>query len=82
MPATVALHCEVALGATDVGVQLTETDVMVEVAAVTATVAVPAFALFCVLVAVTVTDPAALGAVNMPLELIVPALEVHVTAEL
>jgi hypothetical protein len=35
-----------------------------------------------VLVAVTVTDPAALGAVNMPLELIVPALEVHVTAEL
>lgn len=62
--------------------QLTATDVMVDAAAATVTVAVPAFAVFCVLVAVTVTDPAALGAVNMPLELIVPALEVHVTAEL
>lgn len=64
------------------GVQLTATDVMVDAAAVTVTVAVPAFVVFCVLVAVTVTEPAALGAVNMPLELIVPALEVHVTAEL
>lgn len=55
---------------------------MVDAAAVTVTVAVPDFAVFCVLVAVTVTDPAALAAVNRPPVLIVPALAVHVTAEL
>jgi hypothetical protein len=62
--------------------QLTATDVMVDAAAVTVTLAEPDFAVFSVLAAVTVTEPAALGAVNRPLELMVPALDVHVTAEL
>jgi hypothetical protein len=38
--------------------------------------------LSCVLVAVTVTLPAVAGAVKSPVALIVPALAVHVTAEL
>jgi hypothetical protein len=36
----------------------------------------------CILVAVTVTFPEEAGAVNRPLALTVPALAVHVTAEL
>ena len=76
-----ALHCEEADGATVVGVQLTETDVMLELDC-TVTVAEPAFAVSWVLVAVTVTDPLDPGAVSRPDELIVPALVVHVTAAL
>jgi len=50
----------------------------------TVTLAVPATLVFCVEVAVTVTEVMAVteGAVNKPLEEIVPALAVHVTPEL
>jgi hypothetical protein len=68
------------LGAIVVGAQVTETDVIV--GDCTVTVAVPDFVLSCVLVAVTVTEAADAGAVKTPLELIVPPLVVHVTAEL
>ena len=36
----------------------------------------------CVLLAVTVTEPAVAGAVKSPVALIVPAVEDHVTVEL
>lgn len=45
-------------------------------------VAVPDFVASSVLVAVTVTDPAAPGAVNKPLESIMPPLAVQLTVEL
>jgi hypothetical protein len=48
----------------------------------TITVAVPDLLASCVLVAVTVTVPAELGEVSIPLELIDPLLAVHVTVEL
>jgi hypothetical protein len=48
----------------------------------TVTVAVPDFVVSCVLVAVTVTEPAVLGTVSNPPVVIVPVLVVHVTAEL
>ena len=44
-PFTVALHCEVALVFTVAGVQATETEVMVEAVACTATAVVPDFVL-------------------------------------
>ena len=64
--------------------QLTETEEIVgEVVCVaTVIVAAPDLVVSCVLVAVTVTDPVELGAVNNPPPLIVPPLAVHVTAEL
>jgi hypothetical protein len=45
-------------------------------------VAVPVRPVFCMLVAVMVTEPCAEGAVKVPLELIVPALADQLTAEL
>ena len=81
MPCTVARHWDVADGATVVGVQITETEVMLELGC-TVTVAEPDLEVSWVLVAVTVTDPLDPGAVSRPDELIVPALVVHVTAAL
>ena len=81
MPCTVARHWDVADGATVVGVQLTETEVMLELGC-TVTVAEPDLEVSWVLVAVTVTDPLDPGAVRRPDELIVPALVLQVTAEL
>jgi len=75
------MHCEVCPVCTDVGLQETETEVMVGTA-VTVTVAVPHMVVSCVEVAVMVTEPALLGAVNSPKELIVPALAPQLTAEL
>jgi hypothetical protein len=46
------------------------------------TVALPDLVASCVLVAVTVIAPGEAGAVNVPLESIVPPLAVHVTLEL
>lgn len=48
----------------------------------TVIIAVPDFELSCILVAVTVTAPGEVGAVNNPLDAIVPELVDHVTAEL
>ena len=48
----------------------------------TVTVVVPDLVVSCVDVAVIVTELALLGAVKLPEELIVPALALHVTAEL
>jgi hypothetical protein len=64
------------------GLHDTPTEEIVGGAACTVIVAVPALVVSCVLVAVTVTDPVELGAVNKPLPLIVPPLAVQVTAEL
>ena len=50
--------------------------------ACTLTVAAPDMAVFCTLVAVTVTVEAVAGADKTPLAEIVPALADHVTAEL
>jgi hypothetical protein len=61
---------------------VTATEVIVEIAACTATAALPVLLASCVLVALTVTLPAAAGAVRTPLELTVPPLADHVTAEL
>jgi hypothetical protein len=78
------LHCEVALGAIVEGLHATDTEDIVGGldTIATITVAVPDLLESSLLVAVTVTDPAEPGAVNNPPPLIVPALAVHVTAEL
>ena len=76
------MHCDVPLGLTVEGEQATVTDTMVEEAACTVTVAVPVLVVSWVLVAVTVTLPAAVGAVRRPFALIVPALADHSTEEL
>jgi hypothetical protein len=55
---------------------------MVVVDVVTVTVVLPLLLVSWTDVAVTVTVPTAAGAVNIPEELIVPALADHVTAEL
>lgn len=83
VPCTVALHWDVALGATVEGLQLTDTAEIVGgvVCVATVIIAAPDLLVSCVLVAVTVTDPAEPGAVNNPLPLIVPPLAVQVTAE-
>lgn len=62
------------------GVQVTAMEVIED--ASTMTDAAPDLVVSCVLVAVTVTDPAAAGAVKSPAVLIVPAETDHVTAEL
>jgi hypothetical protein len=67
---------------TVVGLQATETDVIDDRDACTVTAVVPDFVVSCVLVAVTVTLPAEVGAVKSPLTLTVPALADQVTAEL
>ena len=83
VPLTVAVHCDVALMFTVVGLQATETDVIEdEGEACTMTAAVPDFVVSCVLVAVTVTLLAEAGAVKSPLVLTVPTLADQVTAEL
>ena len=62
------------------GVQVTAMEVIED--ASTMTDAAPDLVVSCVLVAVTVTDPAAAGAVKSPAVLIVPVETDHVTAEL
>jgi hypothetical protein len=64
------------------GLQVAETDVIVDGEACTVTAVVPDFVASSMLVAVTVTLPAEAGAVKTPLELTVPALADQVTAEL
>jgi hypothetical protein len=76
------VHCDVALTITVAGAQLIETDVIVGDVNCTTTAAVPDFVVSCVLVAVTVTVAADAGAVKSPLELIMPPLADHITAEL
>ena len=82
MPCTVALHCDVPETATDAGVHVTVTEVMVLGAACTVTVAAPDLVGSCALVAVTVTAAGVEGAVNTPLAVIAPALADQATAEL
>jgi hypothetical protein len=84
VPATVAAQLEVPLMGMLVGVQVTATEVTVA-GVVTATVAEDDFAVFWTEVAVMVAEPevgAVAGAVNTPVAEIVPAVVVHVTAEL
>ncbi len=64
------------------GLQETVTEVMVGGADCTITGDVPDFEASCVLVAVTVTVPAAAGAVKSPVALTLPPFADHVTAEL
>ena len=75
------MHCEVPPVSTEVGLQETETEVMVG-GVPTVTVVLPDLLVSWTDVAVTVTVPAAAGAVNNPEELIEPALADHVTDEL
>jgi len=75
------VHCEVPPVSTEVGLQETETEVMVG-GVPTVTVVLPDLLVSWTDVAVTVTVPAAAGAVNNPEELIEPALADHVTDEL
>jgi hypothetical protein len=82
VPCRVAVHCEVALGLIVVGLQATDTAVIVDGAAWTVTVAVPDFVVSSTLVAVTVTVPAVAGAVSSPVAAMLPALADHVTFEL
>jgi hypothetical protein len=56
--------------------------VLCGVCAATVIVAVPDFVVSSVLVAVTMKDPFEPGAVNSPLESMVPPLAFHVTVEL
>jgi hypothetical protein len=65
-----------------VGLQETETEVMVGGGVVTVIVVLAVLLVSWTDVAVTVTVPTVAGAVNIPEELIVPALADHVTAEL
>jgi hypothetical protein len=76
------LHCEVPPTLTVEGEHATETEVIVGAAACTVTVAVPDLLVSSLLVAVTVTAPADAGAASAPLDVMVPALADHVTAEL
>jgi hypothetical protein len=82
VPATVALHCEVALVFTVDGLHAAWTEVMVEGGVCTVMAAVPDLVGSCVLVAVMVTVPADAGAMKAPLALMVPPLADQVTAEL
>jgi hypothetical protein len=80
VPVTLALHCEVAPGATVAGVQVTETAETVPVAAAcTATVALPDLVVSWVLVAVTVALPPVAAAVKSPFASMVPPFAVQVT---
>jgi hypothetical protein len=82
VPCTCAVHCDVLSGFTVEGLHVAETEVMVDAAACTVTVASPDAVESCTLVAVIVTVPGEPGAVKAPLELMVPALAVQVTAGL
>jgi hypothetical protein len=78
------LHCDVAPGAIVEGLHATDTEEIVGGLdpISTITVAVPDLLESSLLVAVTVTVAAELGAVSIPLALIVPPLAVHITVEL
>lgn len=80
-PLTVAAHCEVAFRLTVDGLHATCTDVTPEDDC-TLTDVLPDLLGSWVLVAVTVTGPVVTGAVKTPLELTVPLLADHTTAEL
>ncbi len=83
VPLTVAAHCEVALTLTADGLHATWTEVTVEDdPCCTVTEVLPDLLGSWVLVAVTVAGPAVAGAVKTPLELTVPLLADHATAEL
>jgi hypothetical protein len=82
VPLTVAAHCEVALRLTADGLHVTWTAVTVEEPCCTVTEVLPDLLGSWVLVAVTVAGPAVAGAVKTPLELTVPLLADHATAEL
>ncbi len=75
-----AVHCEVVPICTEVGLQETETEVMVD--DVTLTFAVPVLLVSWADLAAMVTEPAVAGAVKRPEELMVPALSLQVTAGL
>lgn len=78
------MHCDVALGAIVDGLHATDTEEIVDGPDPIATVtdALPDLLESSLLVAVTVTVAAELGAVSNPLALIDPLLAVHVTVEL
>ena len=85
VPATVAEQVEAPLTLTLVGEHTAETEVIVDEAPVIAMVVVADLVVFCAEVAVIVTEPpdgTVDGAVNTPLDEIVPAEAVHVTTEL
>lgn len=84
VPFTVAAHCEVALIAIVDGLHATPTEEIVgePVPVATVTVAFPDLLESSLLVAVTVTVAAELGAVSSPLPVIDPPLALHVTVEL
>jgi hypothetical protein len=82
VPLTVAAHCEFAFRLTVDGLHATWTDVMPEDDCCTVMDVLPDLLGFWVLVAVTVTGPVLAGAVKTPLELTVPLLADHMTAEL
>jgi len=65
-----------------VGLQVTATAEMVVAVVMTVTEVFPDLVLSCPDVAVTVTAPVEAGGVNIPEELIVPALALQVTDEL
>ena len=76
------MHCDVPLGATAEGLQVTATEVMVGAADCTVTEAVPDLDESWMLVALMVTVAAEAGAVKVPLAEILPALADQVTAAL
>lgn len=78
------MHCDVAFVAIVEGLHATDTKEIVgePVPIATVTVAFPDLLESSLLVAVTVTIAAELGALNNPLPLIVPPLAVHITVEL
>lgn len=78
------MHCDVALGAIVDGLHATDTEEIVDGPDPIATVtdALPDLLESSLLVAVTVTVAAELGAVSNPLALIDPLLALHITVEL
>lgn len=76
------LHCDVAPTVTVAGSQTAETDEILDGDNWTTRAAVADFDVSSILVAVTVTVVAELGAVNKPAEVIVPPVVDHITAEL
>ncbi|MGB6933043.1 MAG: hypothetical protein WBD91_09705 [Acidobacteriaceae bacterium] len=84
VPCTVAVHCDVAFVEIVDGLHTTPTEEIVggPLPIATVTVAFPDLLESSLLVAVTVTVAAELGAVSIPLALIDPLLAVHITVEL
>jgi hypothetical protein len=77
---SVALHCDVVFTITIGGLHVTSIEP--PPADCTVIKVLPDLLVSCVLVAVTFTDPALLGAVKAPLELILPLVADHVTVGL